>query len=205
MATSPSQTTLIRVPLPTPPPTKNNSIAHSPHHLHTQRHHHQHQPKHQRRQPHQQPTPPLPLPPARPPPVTPPTVGATHQRRILHHTYIQNLQQHQQTPHQRHHPPPEDDDQQQQESQPLTPTTAQRPPATGPTPRGSAYADPPSVSPRTREDISLDELTTTTLPPPHPRRQHHCQNTQPGRHWDRRPWHHLHSPAPPPPHARPGA
>ena len=60
IATTPSQTTRIRVPLPT----------HHP--LHNQRHHHQHQPKHRRRQPHQQPTPPLPL---------PPICHATHRRR----------------------------------------------------------------------------------------------------------------------------
>ena len=56
----------------------------------------------------------------------------------------------------------------------------------------------------TQKDTNLDELTTTTLPPPHPHRRHHCLNTRPGRQWHRRPWHHLHSPAPPPPRARPG-
>ena len=54
-ATTPSQTTRMRVSLPTP------------HHLHKQQHHHQHQPKHQRRKPHQQPT--------------PRTTAATHQSR----------------------------------------------------------------------------------------------------------------------------
>ena len=84
------------------------------------------------------------------PPVTPPTVRTTHQRRTLNHTYTQNLQQHQRTPHQRHHPSPEDDDQHQQESQPIAPKT-QKPPTPGPTPTSSAYADPSSVSPTPRK------------------------------------------------------
>ena len=81
------------------------------------------------------------------PPDTRPTMGATHQGCTLNHTYTQNLQQHQRTPHRRHHPSPEDDDQHQQESQPIAPETTQKPPTPGPTPTSSAYGDPPSVSP----------------------------------------------------------